>query len=74
MNPQEILQVREHAPELLFALTELTNAPIFDNTNIDDMGGLDTMTKQALIGANTALRNATNPYLPFEKDVITPRI
>ena len=62
-------QLREHSEELLMALTNLTNAPIFDAENFED-GPIDPVTEHALVQANTALLNATQPYLPFYKDDI----
>lgn len=64
-------QVQEHAFELLQALVGLTNAPVFD---IENMETLDPMSKKALIASNTAVLNATQPYLPFDEDVRRPPI
>lgn len=60
-------QIAEHANELLWALSNLTNAPIFDQENLTQ---LDQVSEQALLQANTALLNSTQPYLPFYKDDI----
>ena len=65
-------QIEAHAMELFYALARLVDAPIFDLNNIEDIGGLDDASYDALLGANTALKNATEPYLPFAHDDLRP--